>query len=118
MKKRRLSKDKKMRLIIAISLVVLVGFFTLVLPQLYDGKNSKSVEASPVECVLNSDCIIIRGSCCSCEDGGAPQCVPKNQLGEYTKKLESCLSQGSCFNLDCGKITCGCVDDVCVGRPA
>jgi hypothetical protein len=116
MGKRRLNKDKKLRLIVVISLIVLVGFFTLILPQLYNGNSSKSAEASPIECVKNSDCIIIRGSCCSCEDGGAPQCISKNQLGEYTKKLESCSSQGTCFNVDCGKITCGCVNNVCVGQ--
>jgi hypothetical protein len=68
-------------------------------------------------CVRNSDCIIIRGSCCSCEDGGAPQCISKSKLSEYAKELESCSKSGACLGFECEKLTCSCVANACVGKP-
>ena len=118
MKKKKSDCEKKLKILIVLSLIVILGFFMLVLPYLNNHKGSKIVEAAQVECVKNSDCIIIRGSCCLCDEGGAPQCISKNKLGDYTKKLESCSSSGTCFNGDCGKITCGCVDNKCAGQPA
>ena len=118
MRKKRLGKQKKLRLVLALSIVILAGFFTLLLPQIYDGNDSGRVEAAPVECVRNSDCIIVRGSFCACDDGGAPKCIAKNRLGDYTKSLESCTRNDRFFDEDCGQITCGCVDNVCIGRPA
>jgi len=79
---------------------------------------AKIVNAAQVECMKNSDCIILRGTCCSCENGGTPQCVAKVSLRDYTKKFESCSDQETCFDMDCGKINCGCVDNKCVGWPA
>ncbi len=117
MKKRRESQCDKLKMILISSIVVLAILMLLVLVQVFflgarDGRTIKEIE-----CVKDSDCIIVRGSCCSCEEGGSPVCLSKGSLGEYTQ-LMKCYNPQGCLNVDCGKIGCGCVNNKCVGYPA
>ena len=113
MKRKKVDNENELRIIIAVLLVLIVGIFTLIIPQI---QKSESNAVEKMECVTNSDCIIIRGVHCDCDDGGAPQCVPKNLLGEYSMQLSTCNSFGTQSD-NCGRITCGCVNNRCVGRP-
>lgn len=116
--KKRLSKAKKNKsLLTVIALILFFMLSALVIYQIYLGSESKRiVQASMPECTKNSDCIILRGSCCSCDNGGAPKCIAKTKLADYTKELESCSSDGNCIGADCGTISCGCVKGSCVGN--
>jgi hypothetical protein len=119
MRKRQKKTNSRRQNIRITKILVLFAFaFILVFSiyQIYTKRTQILLEDSNIECTKNSDCLIIRGSCCSCEEGGAPQCIPKSQIGIFTKELESCSSKGSCFNLDCGKISCGCIENKCVGK--
>ena len=112
--KKRIKKEKDL---LKITLIITSIFLILIIVLLLTkNEQTKKVEAKEIECVKNSDCLIIRGSCCSCENGGSPMCIPKTRLLEFTKMLEKCSSSGSCLNLDCGRISCGCVNNKCVGQ--
>lgn len=114
MKKRK----KKLEIVVIASLiVVLILLMCLVVGICYnDDLKKRIVTGDLIECTKNSDCLIVRGSCCSCEEGGAPKCIAKASLGEYMQQLESCSREGSCIGIDCGKISCGCIDGKCIGR--
>lgn len=115
MKKRAVKKKKKVNMLIVSLIIISLCLILCICVQLVDDSRRNVVGAATVECVTNNDCIIARGSCCSCENGGSPKCISKNQLGDYAKILESCSVEGSCMGLDCGKISCGCVNNQCVG---
>lgn len=115
MKKSAIKKKKRINMVVVSLIIVFLLLILCLSVQFFDDSRGNVVNAATIECVKNSDCIIAKGSCCSCENGGAPKCIPKNQLGEYAKTLESCSKEGSCMGLDCGKISCGCVDNRCVG---
>lgn len=117
MKKRVKREQRKIKLLAIASLVVFILLLATIGLQTYKEYDleKNSANLSPMECIKNSDCIIARGSCCSCENGGAPQCIAKINLGDYAKKLESCLVDGPCIGVDCGKIECSCVNNKCVG---
>lgn len=117
--KKAINKKKKNPLIVLILsiLIVLLALITLMLLLNENKSNNNLVNAKIIECVKDSDCLIVRGSCCSCENGGAPQCIPKTSFDEVVKSLEKCSRDGACFNVDCGKISCSCINNVCTGKP-
>ncbi|MEM4182011.1 MAG: hypothetical protein QXX68_02555 [Candidatus Pacearchaeota archaeon] len=110
-------KERKKVIVIIFTSFLILAFLLLLLTNLNrDNKQIRGVEAKEVECYKDSDCLIIRGSCCPCNNGGSPQCIPQKNLLEFTRALEKCSSKGACFNEDCGKISCGCVNNKCVGQ--
>ena len=118
MKKReKVNSEKKIKWVVVLLLVVLAGLISIVLPQVYqDGENSL-VEASEIECFTNSDCVIVRAEHCPCNQGGSPQCISRERLGEYTQSLGSCPVSNGYSRNECGQISCGCVNNRCVGVP-
>lgn len=110
-------REKRKAIVIILSSLFILAFLFLLLTSLSKEKKQISgVEAKEVECYKDSDCLIIRGSCCPCDNGGSPQCIPQKNLPEFTRVLEKCSLMGSCFNENCGKIVCGCVNNKCVGQ--
>ncbi|MCX8159276.1 MAG: hypothetical protein N3D20_03275 [Candidatus Pacearchaeota archaeon] len=110
--KKRIKKERRI-MIILLSLVVLLVFILFLT---ITANKEKKVEAKEIECVKDNDCLIIRAACCPCEMGGEPICIPKTRLNEFTKMLEKCSRQESCSENKCSKITCGCVNNKCVGQ--
>lgn len=116
MKKRRnLKTDKKIKWVVVLLLVVFAGLVSLVVPQIYQGNSL--IEESEIECFVNSDCLVVRAEHCPCNLGGAPQCIARENLAEYTQTVQNCPVIGGYERNDCGEITCGCVNNKCVGVP-
>lgn len=116
MKKKVSKYQKRIEMLIISVLLVLLLLIMILSVQNYQNKKEMFVVDSPRECTKDSDCIIIRGSFCSCEDGGSPQCIPKDQMGEYISTIESCSKGNDLFSKNCGQISCGCVNNICVGQ--
>ncbi len=114
MKKRVIKKEKKIFfLILAIFMVAVLLFFAMKINKDY---STKKVEAKEVECYSDKECLVIKGGCCPCEKGGSPRCIPQTKLFDFSKMLEKCSPNGSCFNEDCGKISCSCTNNKCIGK--
>ena len=116
MKKRKSrSSDKNIKWIIVLLLVVVAGLVGLVVPQIYQSESV--IDESEIECFVNSDCAIVSAEHCPCNLGGAPKCIAKINLGEYTQSVQNCPSIQGYERNDCGQISCGCVNNRCVGVP-
>ena len=103
----------KIELISVTSLILIMLIFLLIRSTAQNEVINEIVGARIIECVKDSDCIIARGSCCSCENGGTPVCIAKTKIGDYANTLTNCLGSGTCTGLNCGKISCGCVNNKC-----
>lgn len=73
-----------------------------------------SVEES--ECKVDSDCVKVQTTCCSCNMGGEEMCVPIENVSYYEEKLEECGEGLFCAAVyNCEIESCGCVKGKCVG---
>lgn len=110
--KKRTKEVKIITILALLGLVVLL----LILSLAVNKKENKKVEAKEVECEKNSDCIIVRSDCCPCEEGKNPVCIPKTRLFEFSSILEKCSQRFGCMNENCGKISCSCINNKCIGQ--
>jgi len=80
-----MNKEVKIMLIIfTIVLVILIGIFIF---------NFDNAEGK--ECDVDSDCVKVQTTCCSCSMGGEEKCVSKDRVEFYEKKLaEECDVEG------------------------
>ncbi|MEM4330457.1 MAG: hypothetical protein QW273_00415 [Candidatus Pacearchaeota archaeon] len=111
-----MKKALRLIFIFILGLFFLSSLFFLFYKGIFNKEKERSVEAKTIECLRDSDCLIIRGSCCPCEEGGSPICIPKTELTAYTKIFDKCSEKGKCLNSNCGKISCSCIDNKCVGK--
>ncbi|MEM4605568.1 MAG: hypothetical protein QW103_00830 [Candidatus Pacearchaeota archaeon] len=111
------NKSKRTNFFFKVSLSLLILIFLFFIFSFF-GKDSNQnfVLSEKTECFRDSDCLILRSSCCSCEEGKNPVCVSKKEFSEFSQKLESCYINGICLDMQCSKISCRCVNNKCIGQ--
>jgi len=71
-------------------------------------------DSDGAECVIDSDCVKVQTTCCSCSSGGEESCVPNNEVESYQQELESCPSNLICIALyNCQIESCQCIEGKC-----
>ena len=66
-------------------------------------------------CKIDSDCVKIQTTCCSCSMGGGEKCVSKSEINKYKAELENCSKDLNCPAVYKCKIDkCICDNRTCV----
>jgi putative hemolysin len=66
------------------------------------------------DCIVDSDCIKVQTTCCSCNMGGEEKCVSKNNIDIYSEKLKNCSKNMVCAAVyGCNPDKCSCVNGKC-----
>ncbi len=69
------------------------------------------------ECKVDSDCIKVQTTCCSCKMGGEEICVIKEKEQEYLDKLNECSDDIFCAAVyNCEISSCVCINNQCVSQ--
>ncbi len=89
------------------------------------GRDSGGQEAGPAdsvrECQKDSDCALVKKTCCPCESGGVMMALPKRLKTSHLKKLQSaCREPVICPQwFRCGEWKAAeCADSKCRAAPA
>jgi len=65
-------------------------------------------------CVVDSDCVKVQTSCCSCSMGGEEKCVNSEFKSQYEGIIQSCSPERVCAAVfNCDIKSCGCVKGIC-----
>jgi hypothetical protein len=76
------------------------------------------IKECPPECSVDSDCVKVQTTCCSCGNGGNEICVPKNDASYYQEKLKQCSPNQICPRMmgSCVVYGCSCVNGKCAPK--
>ena len=101
---------------IAITAIVFVSVLVLLVVTFLSFKFKEPEKIK--ECVVDSDCVKVQVTCCPCSMGGKEECVSKDKVSFYKKKLEQCPKNIVCtMTYNCNISKCKCIEGKCTGLP-
>ena len=92
-------------------LIILFGLVVYSLTQMED--IPKTDTNSSAECIFDSDCVLQKATCCSCDMGGEEKCVTKIESAEIINGLSKCKDIICPAVYSCSIKICGCNQGKC-----
>jgi hypothetical protein len=77
--------------ILIIGLIALFIAFLFLIP-----KQSEVLEEDLYYCILDSDCALVRGGCCGCNEGGNNTAVNNGYVGYWNAKMDKACKDVFC----------------------
>ena len=97
---------------IVISWLMLIVILALILTVFLTLRFSKIPEKN---CKIDSDCVKIQTTCCSCSMGGEEKCIGKSEIKLEKEKLKTCSNDIICPAVyNCEINSCACMNNTCV----
>ena len=99
---------------IVIGWLMLIVILALVLTVFLTLKFSKIPDKN---CNVDSDCVKMQTTCCSCNMGGEEKCAGKIDIEKYKEELKTCGKNLMCIAVyNCKVNSCACVNNTCITK--